>query len=151
MKSNIHPIVAVTGNAQAHVESLIDRSKGDSIVDYRNGDDAVVEGIRNALKGAKLEYAIDCVSEKSAPANIAKVLDSQTGKTTFVLPDASKGFEKMANWDVYPSGVQQSMTQVVPGGLAGVQQGLENMKNGKASATKYIFRISETEGAGSGR
>ena len=35
---------------------------------------------------------------------------------------------------------------VVPGGLSGVQEGLANLKNGKASATKYVFRIGETSG-----
>jgi len=41
---------------------------------------------------------------------------------------------------------QGQRTQVVPGGLNGIQTGLENLKNGKASAVKYVFRIGETEG-----
>lgn len=40
--------------------------------------------------------------------------------------------------------------EVVPGGLYGIQSALESLKNGKASAVKYVFRISDTEGAGSG-
>ena len=32
--SNIHPIIAVAGRGQPFVEKLIDRSKGDAIVDY---------------------------------------------------------------------------------------------------------------------
>ena len=36
--------------------------------------------------------------------------------------------------------------QVVPGGLGGIQQGLSDLKNGKASAVKYVFRLDETEG-----
>lgn len=177
-KSNIHPIIAVAGNAQAHVEGLIDRSKGDTIIDYRKGDEAVVQGIRDALNGADLHYAFDCVSEKGSPANIAQVLHPQ-GKSTFVLPDLSKGIS-MELFDVFPDTVRQSLTavgsvhengkdfgyvylryfsrglldgwfkahpqEVVPGGLGGVQQGLTNLKNGKASAVKYVFDISETEG-----
>ena len=65
---------------------MIDTSKGDTIVDYRNGDEAVVQGIKDALKGQKLEYAYDAVSEKGSVKNIASVLDSKTGKGTFVLP-----------------------------------------------------------------
>lgn len=37
--------------------------------------------------------------------------------------------------------------EVIPGGLNGVQKGLENLKNGNASAVKYIFKIADTEGA----
>lgn len=37
-------------------------------------------------------------------------------------------------------------TEVVPGGLNGIQTGLENLKGGKASAVKYIYRIAETVG-----
>ncbi len=38
--------------------------------------------------------------------------------------------------------------EVVPGGLEGVQQGLQNLKDGKASAIKYVFRIEDTPGLG---
>ena len=36
--------------------------------------------------------------------------------------------------------------EVVPGGLGGVQTALQNLKDGKASAVKYVFRIEQTEG-----
>lgn len=36
--------------------------------------------------------------------------------------------------------------EVVPGGLNGVETGLKNLKEGKASAVKYVFRISDTHG-----
>ena len=38
--------------------------------------------------------------------------------------------------------------EVVPGGLNGVEKALTNLKEGKASAVKYVFRIADTEGAG---
>ena len=38
--------------------------------------------------------------------------------------------------------------EVVPGGLNGVEEGLRRLRDGKASAVKYVFRISETQGAG---
>ena len=53
-KSNIHPIITVAGRGIPFVEGMIDRSKGDTIVDYRDGDEAVVEGIKKALGGKKL-------------------------------------------------------------------------------------------------
>ena len=36
--------------------------------------------------------------------------------------------------------------EVVPGGLAGIQGALQNLKDGKASAVKYVFRLEDTDG-----
>ena len=36
--------------------------------------------------------------------------------------------------------------EVIPGGLAGVKGALQNLKDGKASAVKYVFRIEDTDG-----
>ncbi len=35
--------------------------------------------------------------------------------------------------------------EVVPGGLHGVQQGLENLRRGVNSGTKYVFKIEDTK------
>lgn len=171
-RANIHPLICVAGRAQAHVEKFIDRSKGDAIVDYRKGDAAVSEGIKAALKGQKLEYAFDAVSEKGSYQNICKVLEPK-GKITLVLP--GKDYSEI------PEGVQYSTTrvgdvhgskrelgfvysrlftrglqdgwfkaqpqEVMPGGLGGIQRGLEQLKDGTASAVKYIFEVAKTEGA----
>jgi len=110
-RSNLHPLICVSGRAQQHVESLIDRSKGDTIIDYRKGNEPVVQGIKDALKGEKLQYAYDCVSEdeKSSPQNIAKVLDPATGKATFVLPPQGDWNGKFS---AFEKSVQQSLTMV---------------------------------------
>ncbi|KAI7580781.1 hypothetical protein KC316_g8804 [Hortaea werneckii] len=162
---------------------MIDTSKGDTIVDYRNGDEAVVQGIKDALKGQKLEYAYDAVSEseKGSIKNIASVLDSKTGKGTFVLPPPG-GFtakfpelgETQQSCTIVGSvhgplkdlgfvycryftrGLEEGFfrgqkQEVIAGGLGGVQKALENLKYGAASAVKYVFNISETPGAGSGQ
>jgi NADPH:quinone reductase-like Zn-dependent oxidoreductase len=171
VKAGIHPIIAVAGKGAAFVEGLIDRSKGDAIVDYRKGDEAVVQGIKDALKGQKLEYAYDATSEHNSWHNIVKVLDPK-GKLTLILPGKE--------YDGIPETVQQSITsvgvahneekdfayayfrllargldegwlkphpvEVIPGGLAGVETGLKNLRDGKASAIKYVFRIADTPG-----
>ncbi|KAI6799897.1 GroES-like protein [Hortaea werneckii] len=181
VRSNIHPLICVAGKAQDHVKSMIDPSKGDTIVDYRNGDEAVVQGIKDALKGQKLEYAYDAVSEKGSIKNIASVLDSKTGKGTFVLPPpggwtgkfTELGETQQSTTNVgsvhgplkdlgfvycryFTRGLEEGFfrgqkQEVIPGGLGGVQKGLENLKNGAASAVKYVFNVSETAGAGSGQ
>lgn len=168
-RSNIHPIITVAGRGTSFVEGLIDRSKGDTIIDYRSGDEAVVQGIKDALKGEKLYHAFDAVSEKGSYTNIAKVIEPE-GRMTNVLPLT----------DDIPKSIHQSLTmvgdthgplkdlalvhsryitkglhegwfrghpnEVVPGGLAGVQGALQNLKDGKASAVKYVFRIADTPG-----
>lgn len=182
LRSNIHPLICVAGNAQSHVEKMIDRSQGDTIVDYRQGNEAVVSGIKSALGGQKLEYAFDAVSEKGSYVNISGAIDPKTGSITLVLPPP-KGWDQP--FEGIPEGVKQSTTnvgsvhkdwkelgfvcsryftrgleegwfrgqpqEVIPGGLGGVQKALENLRDGKASAVKYVFRIAETEGAGSGQ
>jgi NADPH2:quinone reductase len=186
--SNIHPLICVAGQGGSFVETLIDRSKGDTVVDYRNGDGAVVVGLREALgDGEKLEYAFDAVTAKGSYQNLAQVLNTH-GKIAVVL--ARKKYENI------PDSVELSYTQVgrvhsssypgingekrlsgtlndedfgpvmyrffarglskgwfkghpyevVPGGLKGIERALQNLKDGKASAVKYIFRIAETDG-----
>jgi NADPH:quinone reductase-like Zn-dependent oxidoreductase len=171
-KANIHPIIAVAGRGIPYVETLIDRSKGDTIVDYREGDEAVVKGMKEALNGEKLWYAFDATSEKGSYTNIAQVLEPEGGKITLVLP--GKEYEGI------PKGVEQSITsvgqahkddsdfaflyfrylarglekgwfkphpvEVAKGGLEGVEGALANLKEGKASAVKYVFRIADTPG-----
>lgn len=177
IRSNIHPLICVAGRAQAHVEKVIDRSKGDTIVDYRNGNEAVVKGLKEALKGQKLDYAFDAVSEHDSYKNIAEVIDHHTGKMTFVLPNKK--------YDEIPSTIETTITRVgdvhgnpddlkdfgyvyfryiskglqegwfkaqpqeiVEGGLEGIEKALTNLKEGKASAVKYVFRIADTPGVG---
>ncbi|KAI1653132.1 GroES-like protein [Daldinia decipiens] len=169
-KSNIHPLICVAGKSHAYVETLIDRSKGDVIIDYRGGDDAVVEALKKAAGDSKILYALDATSEYNSYVNISKVL-TEGSKVTSVL--SPQNFE-------YPAHVSHSITMVgsvytedkdfgyvyfryfgrglqegwfkaqpqvvVPGGLGGIQEGLENLKAGKANGIKYVFRIADTEG-----
>lgn len=153
------------------MEGLIDRSKGDTIVDYRKGDESVVAEIKSALKGTSLGHAFDAVSEKGSFINICKVLEPK-GRITLVLPGS--------DYSAIPKTFHSSETRVgdvhknhkdfgfvhfqniarglaegwfkphphesVAGGLGGVEKALNNLKNGKASALKYVFRIEDTAG-----
>jgi NADPH:quinone reductase len=105
--SNIHPIIAVAGRAQAFVEKLIDRHKGDTFVDYRNGDEAVISGIKDALKKAganEVKYAFDAVSEHNSFQNISQVLAKEGSKITLVHP--GKDYSEI------PDHIQKSTTMV---------------------------------------
>jgi NADPH2:quinone reductase len=179
--SELHPIIGIAGRGIPFAETLIDKSKGDTIIDYRNGDDAVVQGIKDALKAAgcdKINYCFDGISENGSHENIAAILDTSSPSfVTHVLPPETfartKGFK-------YPEGIEHSLTQVGcvhdnakdfghvwsqfftrlledgrfkahpyeerEGGLRGVSQALKDLKDGKASAVKYVFEISRTEG-----
>lgn len=169
-RAGIHPLICVAGNSQDHVRGFIDESKGDAVIDYRAGDEAVVKGIQEAAKGAKLLYAYDAVSEKGSDVNLAKALSPGATFTT-VLPTKSEeqqpegitvkrtmvGSVHSEDKDLgyvymryFAKGLQDGWfkgqrQQVVPGGLRGIQTALENLKAGKANAVKYVFRIEETK------
>lgn len=173
VKSNIHPLIVVAGRAADHVEKFIDRSKGDTIVDYRKGAEGVQQGIKDALKGETLLHAYDAVSSQGSFGNIAQVLDPQ-GAITFILPNRE--------YPGFPETVKKSITtvadvhgkhkdfgfvfsqyisrgldegffraqpqEVIPGGLNGVEKALSQLKDGTASAVKYVFKIEDTPGVG---
>ena len=132
----------VAGSGSSFVEKLIDRSKGDIVIDYRPGPDHLVEQLNKAIKNAgqaKVKYALDSVTQEPSFQVIAKVLDPNGGRYTGVLPyDKSVGKGLKDGWFTgHPF-------EVVPNGLAGVEGALKNLKDGKNSALKYVFRIAET-------
>ena len=187
-QANIHPLICVAGRGISHVETLIDQSKGDVILDYRKGDENLVQDLMTAVQnaGGKVEYAFDAVSDHGSYSNICKVLDHRVGRITLVLPGKeykeiplsvekslttvgaahletdtdpwqkktgmSSGNEDfaMAFFRYFGRGLQKGFFkghpyEVVPGGLSGVQGALQDLKDGKASAVKYVFRIEDTE------
>lgn len=170
-RAGIHPIIAVAGRGIPFVESLLSKDKGDAVVDYRKGDDAVVSGIKDALAGRKVSYAFDAVSEHGSYTNIVRVLEKD-GHLTLVLPgreyegvpetvdmtitkvgEAHEGDKDFAYvfFRYIARGLAEGWftphpAEVVEGGLAGVEKGLRDLKEGNASAVKYVFRIADTEG-----
>ncbi|KAH8797919.1 hypothetical protein F5884DRAFT_864089 [Xylogone sp. PMI_703] len=102
-----NPLIVVAGKGQNYVEQLITRSKGDSIVDYRHGDNAILSGITTALKEAGVNevcYAYDAISDHNSFQNISKILAKTGSKMTVVVP-----------WEDYsdiPSYIEQSITMV---------------------------------------
>lgn len=85
--ANIHPILTVAGGGAPSIQHLLDPSKGDMIIDYRKGNDAVVSDLRAALKGAKATAALDAVSEKATIHNLAQVLEPHVSTMALVRVD----------------------------------------------------------------
>ncbi|EAQ83385.1 hypothetical protein CHGG_09789 [Chaetomium globosum CBS 148.51] len=181
-RSNIHPLLCVAGRASAYVSSLLDPARGDAVIDYRGGDEAVVSGLVEALqsRGLAVAHVLDAVAEGGSIENVAEVLRRVGRKKGGEVVDARVTFVLGGEKEGLPEGVDKSITlvgdvhngaedfgyvyyryfarglqegwfkpqrsEVVPGGLGGVQTGLRWLKEGKASGVKYVFRIGETEG-----
>ncbi|KAH8699104.1 chaperonin 10-like protein [Talaromyces proteolyticus] len=182
IKANIHPLIAVAGGGATYVESLIDRSKGDTIIDYRKGADALVEEIQSILhkhKVNKLTHAFDAVCDHGSMKNILRLVDPDRAKVACVLPladdqlpspmppnitllqtnvrsvhgqpgalpgDTDFGF---IYFRYFSKGLTEGWFsghphQVRENGLEGVESALRDLKEGKASAVKYVFRIEDT-------
>lgn len=108
-KANIHPLIVVAGRGTDYVETLIDRSKGDTIIDYRKGNDAVVEGINKALKDNGLDsvhHAMDAVSEHNSFQNISKVMETNKDKSRICLVLPGKQYDGIAG------NIEQKMSMV---------------------------------------
>ena len=177
--SNIHPLITVAGKGSAFVKTLIDLEKGDTVIDYREGDEAVRAKIKSAAGGRPIHYAYDAVSEKGSYQNIGAALTSPGDITTVIPSDDYQPPEGIligqtivgsvhmppaagkligdsefgaAFFQFIGRGLAQGWFsghpyEVRPGGLAGIEGALQDLKAGKASAVKYVVRIGETEGA----
>ncbi|RAQ59800.1 quinone oxidoreductase [Aspergillus flavus] len=177
--SNIHPIIAVAGKGTSYVETLIDRSKGDTIIDYRDGDEAIRKNIKAAAGGLPIHHAYDAVSEKGSYRNLGAVLTAP-GKITVVLPgidskEVPEGVQLLrtnvgsvhqsaaagqtvgniefgaAFFAFFGRGLAQGWFTGHPhevrlNGLAGLEEALQDLQAGNASATKYVVRIADTPG-----
>lgn len=173
-RSNIHPLLCIAGKSVEHVKKFINSSKGDVIIDYRPGTDKVISEIKKHLSGKKLLYAFDAVSDHGSYQSLSSVLDINEGRITLVLPgkeypeipstiiksitsvgsvhkeEEDKDFAYVF-FRYFSRGLKEGWfkgqpTETVPGGLGGIQTALRDLKEGKASAVKYVFKIEETEG-----
>ncbi|KAL4863311.1 hypothetical protein BDV12DRAFT_206655 [Aspergillus spectabilis] len=174
--SNIHPIIAIAGKGRDYVETLVDHSKGDAVIDYRTGVEATVTAIRDSLKKAGQETAYHALDAAIVPesTDVLRQTVASGGKIDFVLPndlDVSPaiksytsvgsvhnipGYEHNAElgfvFSRYMTRALQNGTlsghpyEIRDRGLEGVEAALKDLKAGKASACKYIFRIADTPG-----
>jgi NADPH:quinone reductase-like Zn-dependent oxidoreductase len=89
LRSNIHPLIVVAGNSRDFVESLLQTSQGDTVLDYREGPDTVVRGIEEALEASHsgpVYHVFDCISEKNSFQTLSRIINPE-GHITLVLPE----------------------------------------------------------------
>jgi NADPH:quinone reductase len=97
----VHPVLCVVDRGILFVEGLIDRAKGDVVIDYRNGPENVLRNLRQVLSGRELAYVFDAISERGSHENYWPVMDPEKGKVTFVLGGHREDI---------PPGIEQSTT-----------------------------------------
>ena len=174
--SGLGPIISVAGRAKDFAKTL-----SDHVVDYREGEDAVVANVQKILKeeglGTTLPYIFDAISENESFEVTKRLIDTNGGVISTVLP--TQLFAKNKEGFSFPEGVTAfnpsavpfvhstrkdegymwsrclgrlledgRLTahpfEIVPGGLNGVLNGLQKLKDGKASGLKYVYKIEET-------
>ena len=171
--SNIHPIIAVAGESAPLVEKLLDKSQGDVIVDYRGGDEAAIAALQRAVGTHKICHIVDAISEGSSAYIVSSVLapggcvstvlnwpkdervsseinhkHTSVGRVHADLKDLGFVYSRFFGRALAAGTFKPHPVEVVPGGLAGIQGALANLRTGKAHGIKYVFRIAETEGYG---
>lgn len=168
--SNIHPIITVAGSGVDYVKSL---GIADHVIDYRKGNvleeikaalngekvyhalDAVSENgtyetISKVLEnpGGKLHVVL---SDLEVPEGIIKT-DTTVSSVHLGPALDGKGLEYLDFGHVMFRYIGRLLAEgrfsghphtVIEGGLNGVEKGLIMLKDGKASATKYVYRVAE--------
>ncbi|KAJ5475221.1 Trans-enoyl reductase fsr4 [Penicillium diatomitis] len=177
--SNIHPIIAIAGKGAPYVQGLLDPSKGDTVVDYRQGVAATIQAIKESLQKSghsSARHALDTIASEDS-AEVVRNSVAEGGKVDFVLPNEldvspavktitsvgsvhnQPGFGTHENYEDLGQVFSRYFTralqkgtfsahpyEVRPRGLEGVEDALKDLKAGKASAVKYVFRIADTPG-----
>jgi NADPH:quinone reductase len=102
--SGLGPIIGVAGRAGDFAKTLVDY-----VVDYRNGEDAVVAGVEDALAqenlGNKVPYVFDAISENGSLEATLRFIDRKSGTVSTVLPP--RLFAKDKGDFKYPPGVKE--------------------------------------------
>jgi NADPH:quinone reductase-like Zn-dependent oxidoreductase len=84
--SNVHPIIAIAGNGIPFVDTLLDKSKGDIIIDYRQGAEYINDQLRKFAEKHVISYAYDTVSDEASLKMLSKVVSAEKGKIMSVIP-----------------------------------------------------------------
>jgi NADPH2:quinone reductase len=72
--SNIHPIIAIGGGSTDYVSGLLDMTKGDTWVDYRDGIENMKATVKQALGIIPALHAVDCINSKGTWISVSQML-----------------------------------------------------------------------------
>ncbi|OJZ90218.1 hypothetical protein ASPFODRAFT_202773 [Aspergillus luchuensis CBS 106.47] len=171
--SNIHPIIAIAGSGSPYVQSLLDPSKGDTVIDYRPGTDSTIASIKSL--NLNIKNALDTIVDATSAHVLTQVV-TPGGQVDHVLPRDPKDLPGLLSTNTWVNAAHEKANgvddcrdlcyvfcrwfsralkdgrfkghpwQVREGGLEGVKGAMKDLMDGKASAVKYVFRIAETPG-----
>ena len=169
--ANIHPIIGVAGSGSDFAKSIgadavVDYRNNNVVQDIKNA-------LQEHAKGEKLLHVFDAISEGGSGKHIVEVADSGATITyvlqnaadyeskekkfnlirTYVGDSHSKEddsrrdfafayFRLISRW-LGDGRLQAHPYEVVPGGLDGVIEGLKQLKEGKVSAKKLVFKVAQ--------
>ncbi|KAJ9123656.1 hypothetical protein QFC24_003427 [Naganishia onofrii] len=166
--ANIHPIIGVAGSGGDFAKSI----GCDVIVDYRKGNvvEDIKKALKEHANGQKLLRVYDAISEHGSGDHINAVADQGAivthvlmnekdydsnkftvirtmvgdshGKEAYRRDFAYTYFRLFGKW-LKEGRLQAHPFEVVPGGLEGVESGLLQLKEGKVSAKKLLFKIAD--------
>jgi NADPH:quinone reductase len=84
MRSNIHPIIAIAGRGTNFVETLIDRGRGDMVLDYREGSEVIQQKVCQAFGKIPIHHAVDAISERGSVQIVTAILTAPAIITTML-------------------------------------------------------------------
>ncbi|TIA42473.1 hypothetical protein D6C79_07023 [Aureobasidium pullulans] len=166
--SNIHPIIAIAGKGTDYVNTIVDTTKGDAVFDYRDGADEMISKIKKHLEAGNYGPVLHglypgigkssqkVLNEIVMPNDTEVASATKTMTSVGVVHNTDNGCHGGDARDLglvtarWLTKAMQTGTfkghpfEVRPGGLHAVDQALKDLKDGKNSATKYVFRIEDT-------
>ncbi|EMD92387.1 hypothetical protein COCC4DRAFT_57942 [Bipolaris maydis ATCC 48331] len=148
VKSNVHPIICVAGSSKRYLEDFIDRSQGDTILHYRDSEDDIKQGIRNAASGHTILHAIEGVSSERSAHIMAETMGTGGHIGLVLFEKEHTDIPTHITHNKYNVSVMHENEkdfgfrhEVVPGGLNGVITAFERLKAGQAHAVKYVIKL----------
>lgn len=100
--SNMHPIIAVAGKSSDYVKSIVNPSRGDVVIDYRQGEEDILAAIREAVPNKeRVKYAFDAISTPTTINLLGRAIDPDGGVLGTVLKH-EEGIQ-------VPSGIKMSL------------------------------------------
>lgn len=116
VKAGLHPIIAIAGRSSNYVQTIIDPSKGDKVLDYREGLHAVVFKAKEALGGKVLCHAFDCVCASCSDQFIGRLIKAREPEICKVATVRPRGVNDILTMNV-PDTVKLDPMKGIPEGV----------------------------------